>query len=217
MSQGKRGWRRALAAVVVLVLAAAAGAWAFRRVGTWLIVEDPLEPAQAIVALSGRMPQRAMEAAELYRQGYAAEVWVTKPSSPAEQLEQMAIPFEGEEFYSRRVLLAKGVPPDAIRVPEQTVLNTEDEVRVIAGELKRRGGAKVIIVTSRAHTRRVRAIWRRVVGENPRAMVHGTPADGFDAEHWWRSTYDALDVVREVLGLANVWAGFPLRPTEQKN
>lgn len=215
MSEVKRAWRQALVVVGVLVLVVAAGTWAFRRVGTWLIVEDRLEPAQAIVVLSGRMPQRALEAAELYRQGYAAEVWVMQPSGPGEKLEPMGIPFVGEEFYSQKVLLAKGVPADAIRVPEQTVQNTEDEVRVIAAEMGRVGGGKVIVVTSRAHTRRVKAIWRRVVGENPRAMVHGTPGDGFDAEHWWRSTYDALDVVREMLGLANVWAGFPLRPTEK--
>ena len=216
MSEVKRAWRQALVGAGVLVLVVAAGTWAFRRVGTWLIVEDRLEPAQAIVVLSGKMPQRALEAAELYRQGYAAEVWVMRPSGPGEQLEQMGIPSVGEEFYSQKVLLARGVPTDAIRVPEQTVQNTEDEVRVIAAEMGRVGGGKVIVVTSRAHTRRVKAIWRRVVGESPRAMVRGTPGDGFDAEHWWRSTYDALDVVREVLGLANVWAGFPLRPTEQK-
>ena len=216
MSQGKRRWRRALVGAGVLVLLFAAGTCVFRRAGTWLIVEDPLESAQAIVVLSGKMPQRALEAAELYRQGYAAEVWVMKPVSPEAALEQMGIPFVGEEFYSQRVLLSKGVPTDAIRVPEPVVLNTEDEVRVIAGELKRVGRTKVIIVTSRAHTRRVKAIWRKAVGESPRAMVHGTPGDGFDAEHWWRSTNDALDVVREVLGLANVWAGFPLRPTEKR-
>jgi hypothetical protein len=31
---------------------------------------------------------------------------------------------------------------------------------------------------------------------------------------WWRNTGDALDVVREVLGLLNVWAGLPLQPAK---
>src|SRR5260370_36163056 len=47
-------------------------------VGRWLVVEDPLEKAQAIVVLSGRMPMRAQEAARLYNRGYAAEVWLTR-------------------------------------------------------------------------------------------------------------------------------------------
>jgi hypothetical protein len=35
----------------------------FFGVGSWLVVEDPLEKAQAIVVLSGRIPIRALEAA----------------------------------------------------------------------------------------------------------------------------------------------------------
>ena len=44
------------------------------------------------------------------------------------------------------------------------------------------------------------------------AIVHGVSDDSFDPAHWWKNTSDALDVVREVLGLANAWAGLPLRP-----
>jgi hypothetical protein len=31
-------------------------------------------------------------------------------------------------------------------------------------------------------------------------------------DHWWRNTRDALAVVREILGLINLWAGLPVRP-----
>jgi len=216
MSGMGRMWRRAPAGAGLLVLVAIAGMWTFRSAGRWLIVEDGLEPAKAIVVLSGRMPQRALEAAELYRQGFAAEVWVMRPSGPGEALERMGIPFVGEEFYSQKVLLARGVPSDAIRVLEKETQNTKGEVGLIGEELKRVGGEKVIVVTSRAHSRRVRATWKRVVGESPRVIVRGTRGDAFDAEHWWRSTSDALDVAREVLGLANVWAGFPLRSKAQE-
>jgi hypothetical protein len=70
----------------------------------------------------------------------------------------------------------------------------------------------VIIVTSKAHTRRVRTIWRKLVGSEPRMMVRYAHGDLYDGAHWWRHTQDALDVVRESLGLVNAWAGFPLRP-----
>jgi len=43
--------------------------------------------------------------------------------------------------------------------------------------------------------------------------VRAASEDPFDPRHWWRSTGDALDVVREVLGLMNAWAGLPLRRT----
>jgi len=62
------------------------------------------------------------------------------------------------------------------------------------------------------HTRRTRALWKRLAGGDGAAIVRGVSSDPFDAAHWWRNTRDALDVVREVLGLLNAWAGLPLQP-----
>ena len=179
------------------------------------MVQDELEPAQAIVVLSGRLPDRARQAAELYRQGFAAQVWVSHPVSAAEELQELGISYVGEEFYNQKVLMALGVPADAIRVLDRPIVNTEEEVVEIATELRREEAEKVIVVTSKPHTRRVRAIWRRLVGESPRLIVRYASTDAYDGEHWWRHTRDALDVVRELLGLANVRTGFPVRPANQ--
>ncbi|PYU14320.1 MAG: hypothetical protein DMG29_09930 [Acidobacteria bacterium] len=214
MTQGSRGRRRAWIAAAALVVIIAA-AWAIRGVGQWLVVQDALEPAQAIVVLSGRMPVRAREAAEIYREGFAAQVWITRPASPEEELRQMGIGFVGEEFYNQRVLIQLGVPTDAIRVLDKPVINTEQEVLEISDALRQEGGSKVIVVTTKPHTRRVKAIWKRLVGNSPRLMVRYASQDGYDGVHWWRRTSDALDVVRELLGLANAWAGFPVQPEKR--
>jgi uncharacterized SAM-binding protein YcdF (DUF218 family) len=207
---GPRWGKRALYAVVALFVAAAAlGLW---RVGGWLIVQDRLEPAPVIVVLSGRLPERAREAALLYQQGYAGQVWITRPAGPAHELEDLGIAYVGEEFYNARVLMRLGVPPDAIRVLETPIQNTTDEVDEIAAELRHQGIRKTILVTTKAHTRRLRLIWRKRIGADPRAIVRYAREDGYDGAHWWRTTRDALDVVREVLGLANAWMGFPLHP-----
>jgi hypothetical protein len=42
--------------------------------------------------------------------------------------------------------------------------------------------------------------------------VRYASADPYDAQRWWRHTRDALAVSREVFGLLNVWAGFPVQP-----
>ncbi len=204
--------RRAPIIIAVLLVFAGVATWGFRHVGRWLVVQDELEPAHAIVVLSGRMPARARQAAEIYRQGFAAQVWVTRPVSAAAELQQMDIPYVGEDFYNEKVLMHLGVPFDAIRVLEKPIVNTEEEVREIAEELRREGGQKVIVVTSKPHTRRVKAIWKVRVGENPRLLARYASEDDYDADHWWRHTHDALYVVREVLGLANTWAGFPVLP-----
>lgn len=205
----RRGKLAAYGIVGLFIAAAALGLW---RVGRWLVVQDELELAPVIVVLSGRMPDRAREAAALYQQGYASRVWISRPAGPGQELEELGIPYVGEEFYNARVLMRLGVPPDAIRVLEKPIQNTAGEVDAIAAELRREGIHKTILVTTKAHTRRVRLIWRKRVGAEPRAIVRYARGDRYDGAHWWRTTADALDVVREVLGLANAWAGFPLKP-----
>jgi len=199
--------------VLALLVAGCVGGLLY--VGRWLVVEDPLEQAHAIVVLSGHLPDRAMEAARIYQGNYAAQVWVSQPVSPAPQLEAMHIAFIGEDFYNQKVLMARGVPADAIRILMDPSANTEQEVDEIARDCRRDGAHVVIIVTSKPHTRRVRIIWNRRVGDDPRAIVRYVSDDSFDPARWWRSTSDALDVVREVLGIANALAGFPLHPAEQ--
>ena len=177
-------------------------------IGRWLVVEDPLEKAQAIVVLSGRMPMRAISAAQIYRAGWAPQVWLTQSAEPAQSLAALNIPFEGEDFYNTRVLLHEGVPPQAIRVLPNPIVNTADELTEIAAALPADNSGAVIIVTTKAHTRRVRALWRRL--GHGRAIIRAAENDPFDPQHWWRNSGDALDVVRECLGLLNSWAGLPL-------
>ncbi len=104
------------------------------------------------------------------------------------------------------------MPPGAIRMLSGGVLNTVEEVRLIAREIERAGGDRVILVTSKPHSRRVRATWRAIVGDSPHAIVRYAASDPFNPGHWWRNTSDALAVSREVFGLMNVWAGFPVQP-----
>jgi uncharacterized SAM-binding protein YcdF (DUF218 family) len=186
----------------------------FLGVGRWLVVEDPLDKAQGIAVLSGRIPARAKEAARLYNAGYASQIWLTRANEPAASLQEMHIAYIGEDFFNTRVLMHEGVPSNAIRVLDPPIDNTADEIRVIAEELSREKGGAVIIVTTKAHTRRVRTLWKDLSGGRGRAIVRAAPSDPFAPEHWWRATGDSLDVVREVLGLLNTWAGLPMRPSQ---
>lgn len=200
-----------IAALIVLLALCAAGVFAFRGVGRWLIREDALAPADAIAVLSGSMPWRAEEAARIYRLGDAREVWVTQPAAPRDELASMGIQYLGEDHFSREVLVHSGVPEAAVRVLPEPIVDTQDEVEEIASEMRREGKASVIVVTSPQHTRRVRTLWRKLVGENPRAIVRAARQDPFDADHWWHSTRDTFSVVRELMGLTNAWLGFPVR------
>ncbi|MBS1841186.1 MAG: YdcF family protein [Acidobacteria bacterium] len=186
----------------------------FLRIGNWLVQEDELQKCRAVVVLTGGMPYRALQAAEIYKAGWAPEVWLTRPAEPKESMDKLGVPFDGEEELSKRVLLKQGVPEKAIRILSPAIVNTADEMNVIADALQNGKGAAAIVVTSKAHTRRVHALWNKLEAGRAKVVVRAVATDSFDASHWWRSTSDALDVVREVLGLFNVWAGLPLKPAK---
>ena len=201
---------RILIAIVAAVLFA--GIVVLFGVGRWLDSEDPSEKAQAIAVLSGRMPLRAIEAAKLYREGYAPKIWLTRSVEPGASLQNLGISFVGEDSYNRQVLLHEGVPTDAIRVLDPPIMNTADEIIAISKALGQEHGLAVIVVTNKVHTRRTRILWRKLNSGNGRAIVRGASADPFEPGKWWKTTRDALDVVREVLGILNAWAGLPLQP-----
>lgn len=201
-----RGWLLLTSFVFFALLTA------FLNLGRWLIVEDPLQHASAIAVLSGRMPARALEAARIYQRGYAPQVWLTHSTEPGATLAALSVPYSDEDTYDKLVLLHEGVPENAIRVLGPPILNTEDEINTIGQALQGQSDRKVIIVTSKVHTRRTKSLWNRLSGRRGQAIVRGVSDDSFDAARWWRSTSDVFDVVREILGLMNVWFGLPLRP-----
>ena len=202
-----RGW---LAATLLTV---ALAAFAFRQAGRLLVVEDALQPARAVVVFGGRVPFRAMEAGRLYKQGWTHEVWLTQGGNFSEDvvLAKLEIERTPEYAYSRMVLERLGVPSAAIRILPERNINTAEEVRTVARGLDRLGGDRVILVTSSYHARRVKLLWRKLVGDHPEAIVRYTPDDGFEAGRWWRDSADAMTVAREWFGVFNAWLGFPVK------
>jgi uncharacterized SAM-binding protein YcdF (DUF218 family) len=200
-----------------MVAVTVAATVAVRGLGAWLVVSDPLLRARAIAVLVGDYPFRALEAAALYREGWAPEVWLPHAVNPAREaaLARLGVePAAGEHVLDAALLRRLGVPGRAVRVLEGQVRNTAEELRLIALETARADGKWVIVVTSKAHTRRVRATWRALVGRTPGAVVRYPSADPFEPAGWWRRSGDALQVSREAFGLVNVWAGFPVGPED---
>ena len=214
MTKPKFTWRRWIFLAGVLIVLLAGGIVVFLGIGRWLIVEDPLAHADTIAILSGHLPDRALEASRIYHAGYSDRLWISQPDSPVEELKKMNIFFLGEDFYNEKVLLVHGVPLDAIRIMENPVSNTEEEVLEIRDAMKRNGMHTVILVTSKPHTRRVRIIWRKLADPDLHAIVRYVGEEPFDSAHWWRHTRDASDLLHEALGLLNAWAGFPLRSSK---
>jgi uncharacterized SAM-binding protein YcdF (DUF218 family) len=185
--------------------------------GRWLVVADPLEPSRVAVVLVGDASFRAEEAALLFRENWVSQIWLTRGRNPSrsEVDGRPRIQARDDTLSNLRVLEQFGVPPSAINILNVRGWNTASELQIVAAALRRERVDRAIIVTSKRHTRRVRATWRALVGESPKAIVRPARNDPYDPGRWWQRRGQMLAVSHEVLGLLNVWAGFPVRAGER--
>src|SRR5207237_657581 len=97
---------------------------------------------------------------------------------------------------ARRTLVVAGPPPpprDA-RAP-----------RTIARWACTHRLRRVVVVPSRAHSRRARLILRQALGPGIALAMHPSRYDAFAAARWWRVRRDAKIVLSEYEKLANYW------------
>ena len=203
--------RCTLILAVALVLTGFGRVPVLREVGAFLITEDRLERAAAIVALAGQTPFREMEAAKIYRAGWAPRVIIVRaePSEEAKELAEMGINVGESWEVSRDVLLKQGVPESAIVTPKLGGGGTLEELESVVRALEDNNDS-LILVTSKYHTRRTRLTWNYVTHGRSRGIVRAASRDPFDPSRWWQERRFVLAVVREYLGLINYYTGFPV-------
>jgi uncharacterized SAM-binding protein YcdF (DUF218 family) len=174
-----------------------------RATGQALVVDDPREPADAIVVVAGGTPSREETAAELFRNGWAPRVLVSRQfvAGRVQRLIDMGVrrlDFQGE---SVAALERYGVPRDAIVTLDQPVEITETELRLVAAVARDHGWRRLILVTSPFHTRRVQLVWRRESGGSIEGRLATAPDECTAADAWWRRRRCSESVLHEYLGL----------------
>ena len=192
--------RRLLTLVLLFAFTGAALVAAHRplltAVAQFLIVQDPLDQADAIIILSGaRRDERVRQAAELYRHGYASVVIL----SGGEELEGIPIP-----ELQRAQALKHGIPASALRF-EKLSTSTAEQARYLRSILDAMDARRAIVVTSSFHTRRTRYLFRRIFSGSPAEIrVYPVQQDVFSPVQWWTRNWDTEQVVLEYikLGLA---------------
>jgi len=190
-SRPGRRIRRALAAAAAALLLG--GSYALVHLGTFLAREDPLTKADAIFVFAGTVAERAMEAADLYREGYAPRIVVTRgPRSGAMvRLEQQGIFIASESDLNRDVLRRLGVPDDVLIMPPRFHDNTADEARTLRALSAQYGWRRIIIVTSKYHVRRAAlSVSRALRGTGVQMIRRGSRYDESMPQAWWTRRAD---------------------------
>lgn len=156
-------------------------------VGGFLIVQDETHPADAIVVLSGSLPDRILEAVDLYQAHLAPRIILTReeplPGLAAVRARGATLP----EHHEQNISVAEqlGVPAEAIDVMPTATSSTLAESRALVGYLKAKNIHSILLVTSKAHSRRARLIFRSLAGPDLRFAICPSRYDPFSAEQWW--------------------------------
>jgi uncharacterized SAM-binding protein YcdF (DUF218 family) len=194
--------------LAALVLAVAAALAALTAAGRFLVVSDPLPVrADAIVVMAGGIEDRALEAADLYAAGHAPRVVITREraSHSAALLRARGVRLPESHDLLRWTLVGLGVPEAAIVDLRRRTRSTETEARTIARWACANRLRSLIVVTSRAHTRRTGLILRRALGPGIALSVQPSRYDVFPTARWWRVRDAAKAVLLEYEKLAHYW------------
>jgi uncharacterized SAM-binding protein YcdF (DUF218 family) len=194
------------AVLIVLIVALAATSACFVNAGRMLVAPGATEmpaPADAIVVLSGSPADRWLEGYDLWREGRAPIVVLSRGlayDSAMRELQRRGVRFPVDyELAIDMMTRGLGMPREAIQVMPQPVDNTAGEATMTRNEAQRNGWKRVIVVTSLAHTRRTALAMRRVL--TPAGIdfhVRATRYDQFQPSGWWRSRNSMRWILSEI-------------------
>lgn len=167
--------------------------WIFAapHLAKYLIVENPLEKADAILVLGGSRTyvERTRKAAELYKKGVAPKIYLTDDGEFAgwSRTEKRNPAFVE---LARNSLISNGVPAESIEILEPQVSGTIYEARISSEKAKTANLNSVLIVTSAYHTRRALWTFQRVFAGNNQSTELGitSPPTGEQTplpQFWW--------------------------------
>lgn len=172
----------------------------------FLIVSDPLQKADVIAVLSGAATTRCPKAAELFRDGWAERIVMTKSNYPAEEEALQRYGIHALEFHEQCLAILQffHVPSSAVEVLEGYNDSTAAEEEKLQRYLRERGLKRVLLVTSNFHTRRSRPLFRRRLhGTGIEVAVQAAGPDLlFDPHAWWTRRRDSKILLQEYQALA---------------
>lgn len=175
--------------------------------GRYLVYETPLEKADAILVLAGGVPARILEAVDLYRQGYARRIIITRevPPDGYEHLASLGVKLPSSVDINLMILRHLGIPRRDVDVIEGEADSTLGELCYVTKFMERRPFRSLILVTDKSHSKRASKILRLLTNGKVKILSRPTKYNDFQAEAWWRRRSDVKDVLFEYQKLINHW------------
>ena len=202
----KRLLRRGALIAAPLIIA---GALVVPKAGPWLVVADPLQKSDAIIVLGGTMYERQLEAIDLLNEHWAPRIYLFREMADWGEVELVhrGIPYLRAVDVQIDAMLKLGVPREAIHVLDQAT-STAQESTMVRELVTREKFSRVIIVTSKQHTRRARMVMqRRLDGSGAQTIMRPSRYDLSPIDRWWAHRGTLRFTLFEMQRLAGYWIG----------
>lgn len=193
IARKKKRLHIAIAILCLISLLYAGSGRILSSIGWFLVVDEGSVNCDAVVVLNTGVEYypRLMEAADLYKKGYVKTIVINgdRKTDSLRGLEEMGFesccPWYEDTF---RILELLGVlRTDIMAISAEDAYDTVSEAQLVGKELLQSGIKKIIVTTSKYHTRRAGLIWKRIYKNDLQITVIPAESDPFDPEGWWRS------------------------------
>ena len=176
--------------------------------GAYLVRQDKLEKSDAMVILMGNIPDRALEAYDLYMESYAREIIMVMANRYGiEVFRKEGISLDGQTSITQKVLMGMGVPGNMITILPGDAKSTQEEAIAVRSYMEINPDIDtILLVTSSYHSRRAALTFEKELSylDRPTVLIScPSKYTGFQSESWWKDRESSKLVFFEYLKLAN--------------
>ena len=187
--------------LLLIILAFAFRSQILTGIADYLIIDDTLQPADAIFLLNSDVNTRPFRAVELYEQGLAPVVAIARAeNTPVVDLGLVP----NDTDVSVGVMEKLGIPAEKIIVLPVPggVTSTFDEAAALRQYVETNQVHRIILVTSAFHTRRARWIFEKTLAGLPVTLeMVAVPYAHFDQTNWWKNEAGLITLNNEYIKL----------------
>ena len=163
-----------------------------RTIGSLLVIDDPPVVSDAIVVLNTGVEYypRLIQAADIYRRQLVRKVVINgnRKTDTLRKLEKQGFerccPWFTDSVGILTLLEVQ--EEDIVKISVEDAYDTVSEARVVGRELVHRRFRRIIITTSKSHTRRARFIWHNMYKNELVVSMTAAKSDPYDPSKWWR-------------------------------
>lgn len=152
------------------------------RAGGWLIHQDKIEKADAILVLGGGRGERVLQGAKLYRDKYADQILLT-----GEFQQILDGPVYHWAWQGRKLAVSRGVPWNRV-IPILDSMSTHDDATLSLAECQKRDYKSLIVVTEPFHTKRAFYTFKKVYKNSGiKVIIYPVQNSWYTRNNWWSS------------------------------